>query len=195
MFNSRAMVRVHDVAAFILRECGRMSTMKLQKLAYYAQCWTLVHQGEPLFADEFQAWIEGPVCPALYDRHRGQFHVSSWPLGNPDALAPETSDFLRRVLGAYSGKSGRWLSDLTHRERPWVEARAGLASDEPSRKVIGRETMKDYYAETAGIEARIVSGQPTNPIFDFIETMSEDEASLVEKLAERDLLDPIDIDT
>ena len=192
MVCSVAMVSVHDVAAFILRECGRMSTMKLQKLAYYSQAWALACGSAPLFGEDFQAWVEGPVCPDLYARHRGQFHVSSWPRGNPDALAPETVDFLRRVLSAYSSKSGRWLSDLTHREKPWTEARTGVASDAHSRTVITKDRMKDYYATADSIVARIVSGQSANPILDFVETMSEDEAALVERLVERDLLDPIE---
>ncbi len=189
------MTTVHDVAALILRSCGRMSTMKLQKLVYYAQSWAMVCKGPPLFSDDFQAWREGPVCAALYDRHRGQFHVSSWPLGNPDAVGVEAQDLIRRVLGAYSGKSGRWLSDLTHREEPWHEARTGLAPDAVSRKVIPKDTMRDYYSKADSIEARIVSGASANPILDLLETMSEDESSLVEKLAERDLLDPINADS
>jgi uncharacterized phage-associated protein len=192
MVYRKVMVSVHDVAALILRECGRMSTMKLQKLAYYAQSWALVCENEPLFREDFQAWVEGPVCPDLYARHRGQFHVSSWPRGNPDALTPEIVDLLRRVLNAYSGKSGRWLSDLTHREGPWAGARTGLASNAHSQKVIAKDTMKDYYATSDSIEARIVRGQSANPILDFIETMSEDEALLLERLAERDRLDPIE---
>ncbi|MDY6993563.1 MAG: hypothetical protein SVR94_13310 [Pseudomonadota bacterium] len=35
------MVNVFDVAAFILRELGEMSAMKLQKLIYYSQAWSL----------------------------------------------------------------------------------------------------------------------------------------------------------
>jgi uncharacterized phage-associated protein len=190
MVISTQRLSIHDVAAFILRECGRMSTMKLQKLAYYAQSWALVLLGRQLFPEDFKAWVEGPVCPALYARHRGQFHVSSWPIGNADALAADESDCVRRVLRAYSNKSGRWLSDLTHREAPWVDARAGLAPDDLSRQPIAKDAMRNYYAGADTIEARIVSGH-SNPLLDFIETMSDDESALVETLAERDLLDPV----
>jgi len=168
-----------------------MSTMKLQKLAYYAQAWSLVRRGAPLFPEDFEAWVEGPVCTELYARHRGQFSVASWPQGNPDAMPVDVRDFLRRVLSAYSSKSGQWLSDLTHRESPWIEARSGIAANAPSKKPISKDAMKDYYASSDSLEGRIISGQASNPILDFIDTMSEDEAALVEKLAERDLLDPI----
>jgi len=182
---------INDVAAFVLRECGRMSTMKLQKLTYYAQSWTLVRLGRQLFADDFQAWVEGPVCPVVYAHHRGQFHVSAWPTGSADALSDEEQDCVRRVLRAYSSKSGRWLSDLTHREAPWVEARAGLAPDDRSRRPITKDAMKKYYAGADSMEARIVKGS-ANPVLDFLDTMNDDEAALVETMVERDLLDPID---
>ena len=42
------MTSVHDVAAALLREAGEMTTMKLQKLAYYCQSW---HLARPSDAD------------------------------------------------------------------------------------------------------------------------------------------------
>ena len=35
------MASVFDVAAYILEKKGEMSTLKLQKLVYYAQAWSL----------------------------------------------------------------------------------------------------------------------------------------------------------
>src|SRR6267142_182405 len=35
-------VTAHDVAAFILKQRGEMTAMKLQKLVYYCQAWSLV---------------------------------------------------------------------------------------------------------------------------------------------------------
>ena len=36
---------VHDVAAYILKKQGEMSAMKLQKLVYYSQAWSLARLG------------------------------------------------------------------------------------------------------------------------------------------------------
>ncbi len=47
---------VFDVARYILHVKGQMSTMKLQKLCYYAQAWSLVWDDRPLFNEEFRAW-------------------------------------------------------------------------------------------------------------------------------------------
>ena len=36
------MLTVFDVASYILKKSGKMTTMKLQKLIYYSQAWALV---------------------------------------------------------------------------------------------------------------------------------------------------------
>jgi uncharacterized phage-associated protein len=41
------MASVHDVAAYILKKLGTMSTMKLQKLCYYGQGWSLAWDEKP----------------------------------------------------------------------------------------------------------------------------------------------------
>ena len=51
--------------------------MKLQKLCYYAQAWSLAWDGVPLFNEDFQAWANGPVCRELYEFHRGEFLINS----------------------------------------------------------------------------------------------------------------------
>ena len=71
------MAHVNDVAAHILRKQGGMGAMKLQKLCYYAYGYHLAWEGRRLFPEPFEAWANGPVCPALYALHRGQFSVGA----------------------------------------------------------------------------------------------------------------------
>lgn len=66
MEGERHMATVFDVAEYILQKLGEVTTMKLQKLVYYCQAWSLVWDEQPLFEDDFQAWANGPVCPALF---------------------------------------------------------------------------------------------------------------------------------
>lgn len=40
--------------------------MKLQKLVFCSQVYSLVTLDEPFFSDDFEAWINGPVCPSLF---------------------------------------------------------------------------------------------------------------------------------
>jgi uncharacterized phage-associated protein len=69
------MAHVEDVAAFILRDRGPMTAMKLQKLCYYAYGYHLAWEGRQLFPERFEAWANGPVCRALYREHAGRFQL------------------------------------------------------------------------------------------------------------------------
>jgi uncharacterized phage-associated protein len=139
-----APVSVHDVAAYILKRLGSMTTMKLQKLVYYAQAWSLVWDESPLFAETIEAWANGPVVRELYDRHRGRFRVSDWD-GNPNALSKAQKETVDAVLGYYGDKSSMWLSNLTHREDPWMNARVGVSSTQRSDREIPIDAMAEYY--------------------------------------------------
>jgi len=43
------MAAAHDVAAYVLSKKSPMTAMKLQKLLYYSQAWSLVWNDKPLF--------------------------------------------------------------------------------------------------------------------------------------------------
>ena len=140
------MATVFDVAAYILKECGEMTTMKLQKLVYYCQAWHLVWEEEPLFHERIQAWANGPVAPDLYEEHKGLFKTAKLKRGTPRALNAAQRGSIDAVLKTYANKSSQWLSDLTHRELPWAEARVGLGPGERGQREISQATLAEYYS-------------------------------------------------
>ena len=141
------MATVFDVAVYILAKKGPMTAMKLQKLVYYAQAWSLVWDEKPLFRHEIQAWANGPVAPALYQAHSGQYKVAARDLleGDRTALAREQQETVDAVLGYYADKSSQWLSELTHAEPPWKDARKGLEPGQRGSVVIRHADMDLYY--------------------------------------------------
>jgi len=140
------MPTVHDVAAAILESHGApMTAMKLQKLTYYAKAWHAVWDDEELFPEQFEAWRNGPVCRALYDRHRGRFTVSDWRGGDPSALTDSQRETVDAIVGSYGPMSAQQLSELTHREDPWRDARAGLGDMERSAREIDLASMVEFY--------------------------------------------------
>ncbi|WP_322751241.1 MULTISPECIES: Panacea domain-containing protein [unclassified Frankia] len=144
------MVTVHDVAAYILQQRAPMSAMKLQKLVYYSQAWSLVWDDAPLFPERIQAWANGPVVYELFDAHRGRYTVQHpWERGNPETLTDDQRETIDEVLRAYGDFSARQLSVLSHSERPWIEARRGLAPLDRGAQVIDPTVMIDYYGSLA----------------------------------------------
>ncbi len=144
------MASAHDVAAYILGELGEMTAMKLQKLVYYSQAWSLVWDERPLFRERIEAWANGPVVPELYQLHKGRFRVRTWSSGNPAALTEAERDTVDAVLNFYGGKSSQWLSDLTHAEAPWRQARGTLAPGERGNRAISPASMHEYYSGLSG---------------------------------------------
>ncbi|WP_019831767.1 Panacea domain-containing protein [Sphingomonas sp. PR090111-T3T-6A] len=140
------MASVFDVAAFILKKKKAITAMKLQKLVYYAQAWSLVWDEKPLFKERIEAWANGPVCPALYAEHRGEFTVTEEPKGDAGNLKKAERETVEAVLRDYGDKSAIWLSELTHKEDPWRDARANVPDGQRSSSVITHAAMAEYYS-------------------------------------------------
>jgi uncharacterized phage-associated protein len=138
------MPSVRDVAQYLLARHGPMTTMKLQKLTYYSQAWAVVWNDDALFPERIEAWDNGPVVRELWEATRGQFRVTHINGGNPAALSAVQTTTIDQVLAFYGDKDAQWLSDLTHMEAPWIEARARHQSAE-----ISLERMSEYYSSIA----------------------------------------------
>ena len=141
------MASVLDVAKYIREKLGGMTSMKLQKLVFYCQAWSLAWDDVPLFDEDFEAWANGPVCPALYSCHRGMFAIPADFFADRPSFAftgnqRETMDL---VLEHYGNKEPYWLSELTHQEAPWMDARVGIPEGIQSDRVITKEAMQQYY--------------------------------------------------
>lgn len=138
-----------DVATYILERTGTVTTMKLQKLAFYSQAQHLAQYGSSLFPEDFEAWRGGPVAPELYALHRGMFLIRPGELmsGDSSALTDAERALIDSVCSALGDMTGAELSERTHLESPWLNAREGLAPSDPSNAVITQEAMRSYYQE------------------------------------------------
>lgn len=137
-----------DVAAYILQKKGEMSTIKLQKLVYYCQAWSLVWDEAPLFKNRIEAWANGPVIPDLFDLHKGLFLINYdiFPYGNSDKLTDNQKETVDAVLDYYGDRPAQWLVELSHMEAPWKNSRAGLHFGTPSKREIKQDEIAQYYS-------------------------------------------------
>ncbi|MFZ4665312.1 MAG: Panacea domain-containing protein [Prochlorotrichaceae cyanobacterium] len=136
---------IADYFIWLANETGSfLSNLKLQKLVYYAQAWHLALYDAPLFAEDFQAWVHGPVIPSLYQKYKS----FGWQpiLEDADPKLPEdVFQFLDEVAEEYFGCDAYELEQMTHAEDPWKWARGDLPPDMPSNETIKKEWMKEYY--------------------------------------------------
>lgn len=117
-----------DIANFYIQLVNSLpdntiDNLKLNKLLYYAQGWSLNRLGKPLFDDEIQAWDYGPVIPDVYHTFK---KYGSKCIRKPIAEFDENvleSDELELLVDVYTnyGKYTGWaLKDMTHvKGSPW----------------------------------------------------------------------------
>lgn len=120
--------------------------LKLQKLVYYAQAWSLALFNTPLFDEEIQAWAYGPVVPSLFRRFRNKGYENLEAPATHHKFDAPTEELLKQIESVYGRYDAKYLQQLTHDEDPWKKAREGLAPEAASKNEILKEDMASYYA-------------------------------------------------
>ena len=147
-------LRIEDVASYILqlllRDEGEVSAMKLQKICFYVQSWYIAKYNRALFKHDFQAWKYGPVSPTLYEYHAKKATVSlsntNIP-GNDQNIPEDDKEFIKAVVSIYGRFTGLQLSELSHSQDPWKNARRGIPESSPSNNEITIESIRDYFSK------------------------------------------------
>jgi len=143
-------VSIFDVVKYILSKKNNITSMKLQKLVYYCQAWSIVWDGKPLYKENIEAWINGHVVRELYEKHKGMYEIKEASfiadLGDISKLNEDQKETIDAVIKYYGDKSPQWLSDLTHKEDPWRKAREGLLDGERGNRIIFHALLEEYYS-------------------------------------------------
>ena len=122
---------VFDVADFTLATGAEqdggdpITHLKLQKLLYYFQGFHLAALGPPLFSDSIEAWELGPVVRCIWDKYKayGSSAIAAPATLNLSAFRGEQISLMGEVYRVYGGFTAWRLSQMTHKEMPWVKAR------------------------------------------------------------------------
>ncbi len=118
----------------------RLTNLKLQKLLYYQQGFHLAFFGTPLFAEDVEAWMYGPVVPAVYDEYSAYGSSALPEVKEPVSLSENEEELFNEVYDAYREFSAIGLMNRTHSERPWLDA---VPHDRGT--VISQESMMSYF--------------------------------------------------
>ncbi|SER35125.1 Uncharacterized phage-associated protein [Parafannyhessea umbonata] len=150
------MASVFDVAKGVLDASGPVSTMKLEKLVYYCQVLSLVERGQVMFPERVEAWVNGPVSPALFKAHARRYVVTPSDfesIGDSSKLSKADQEIVRTVVEKLGMLSGEDLRELSHAEAPWKDARGDAAPSERCNGEIEPSAISSYYPD------------PSNPLF------------------------------
>ncbi len=139
--------KVLDVANRLLQKMSEvsngtelMTNMKLQKMLYYQQGFHLAAFDTPLFDDEIEAWMYGPVVPSVYEHYRSYGKNGIAPsedvLEFKDRIEESLFDEVFDVYGIYSATG---LMEMTHSETPWMNTEVG------SGNVISKNLIRSFF--------------------------------------------------
>lgn len=169
--NSVSIIDMSNYIGLNLLEKGMTITpVKLQKILYYCQAWTLVfcNKKSTLFDECPQAWVNGPVYPTVFEHFKSQYHIYDnmqkkafcqaaemdtktdiliAQLANKMKLTEDQINLYNAIMELYGSMPSDKLVLLTHAEEPWLEQRQGLQPFEQSDRPISLETMYRYYHE------------------------------------------------
>jgi len=129
-------------------EAGESITpLKLQKLVYYAQAWSLSFN-KSLFEEDFQAWVHGPVIPSLYVHFKeyGSSNIPKVYSFDSSVFDQEEINILDLVWSVYGKYDAKYLERLTHTEKPWIIARQGIDQNERCTNIISKNEIEEYYS-------------------------------------------------
>jgi len=123
--------RIIDVAQYIYDEYKRLSgevidEMKLHKLLYFAQRESLAITNEPLFEEKFESWKYGPVSREV----RPHYTVDGMYYKDKRTLSAGSAYIVKNVILQYGALASWKLSQISHKELSWQNARKGLAEGE-----------------------------------------------------------------
>lgn len=143
------------LAGYILKYFGPMSHLKLQKLLFYCQAYHLAKFDEPLFEEDFQAWVHGPVCRDIYDILKAKSVLYSdvkyneYDFDSSNKLSESISsvqfEIVNDVLNSLNSWTGSELEAATHNEQPWINARKGYSQNQNCEVIISKKDMKEFY--------------------------------------------------
>ncbi|WP_296045239.1 type II toxin-antitoxin system antitoxin SocA domain-containing protein [uncultured Gemmiger sp.] len=119
-----------NIASEIIRQYGErhksITNLKLQKILYYVQVYSLQNQGRALFDDDFQAWRHGPVIPEVYDIFRK--YVSDdikeddqTVLGNRIEIDETSKSMIEKIVEKTLPLDAWDMVYKTHETRPWKD--------------------------------------------------------------------------
>ena len=131
-----------------------MSHLKLQKLVYYCEAFHLAYFDRALLNEDFEAWVHGPVCRAIFDQLKDTSVLYADVCFENDydpnellekELNSAQVELITEVLNELSTWTGIQLESSTHKELPWKEARKGYSPAEKCSNLISKELMNSYY--------------------------------------------------
>lgn len=132
------------IAKWIINEI-HPEPLKLQKLLYLAQGYSYAFYDRPLFKEDLEGWVHGPVVRNVYDMFKNYQYNSINTNFEVEELDDEAKDIINYVIKNFGKYDAKYLEKISHEQEPWILSREGLDPDERSDKTISKESIANYF--------------------------------------------------
>lgn len=142
-----------SITKYLVEKHKILLSVKIQKILYFLFLDYLKEYNSKLFEEEFEAWVYGPVIPRLFNHIREHgFDFTEYydydeevikeikPLDNNDLI----NNFIDEKIINYKKMTTEKLVEMSHNTLPWIKARNGIISTEPSKEKIKFNELKKY---------------------------------------------------
>lgn len=135
---------------------AHITNMKLQKLLYYSQGYSLAQNNSAIFSEKIEAWGKGPVVPSIYTTYAAyKTNTNKLPALSLevdfdfDSFTSKENELLISIWATYGKYDGDQLSNLTHSEDPWIE---NYYVENQGHHEISIEELKAYFTLIRSVE-------------------------------------------
>jgi len=141
--------------SYIFEQMKEVTPLALQKILYFIQGIYMVMFGKPLYKEDCMAWIHGPVYEEVYDLFKdfkyNPIEDSRFAIfkNRFEELSEQEKMVIDLVINTFGKYSGKVLEGITHEEKPWKNARIGYEPSEPSREIISKDEIRNYFVSVA----------------------------------------------
>lgn len=142
-------MRAIDIANFFIdynAHCidDTITNLKLNKLLYFAQGYSLALYNKPLFSENIEAWHYGPVVADVYHKFKSNNKENiahTYGKFSIDKFDNNTIEILLAVINDYGKYSSSKLIEITHEKgSPW-----DMVYNEKANNIIPNNSIKEYF--------------------------------------------------
>ncbi len=144
--------RLLMVISYVFERLEEVTPLMLQKLLYFIQGIYYTLYGRPIFTEECEAWVHGPVYRKVYELFKdfkyNPIEDDRFVLlkGRAEELSHNEKHVIDLVVNTFGMYGGKTLERITHKEEPWKNAREGLLQNTLSREEVPKEAIRRYFS-------------------------------------------------
>lgn len=149
-----------DISRYIINKCHDLdisiSNLKLQKLLYFSQGFSLALLNKPLFEEDIEPWDFGPVVPEVYREYK-MYGANDIPRiksycdfdfdsdtflclvdFDEDIFSEDQKLIMDSVVKQFGKYSANALVTITHEQSPWINSYE-------KKKIIPKNVISDFF--------------------------------------------------